>query len=253
MIKTYLSIFFLSLTILIVGCGKKDTTTTTENKTTTPKSNDELVKQGKDIFYGTSGVSSVTNLKCADCHSDGTNDANPLVKYHSNIKNANKRASTYLGKFKGDEVSKNAGGATVCWTTYLKYKDPMSPEQIASLNAYYEKVGGSEPAKDMVYTTIALPTQDKEKLKKDQDEMAKLTGDKTKGEEVYNNACKYCHSDDTKVKSVPSLFKDFDGNMKSITFMSRFGKKYMPFFSYESLSNQDLANVSAYIMGNQKK
>jgi hypothetical protein len=101
----------------------------------------------------------------------------------------------------------------------------MNAEQIAALNAYYEKVGGSEPAKDMIYTTIALPTPDKEKLKKDQEEIAKLTGDKTKGEEVYNNACKFCHADGTKIKSVPSLFRDFEGNQKSITYMSRFGKK----------------------------
>ena len=250
MIKLYLSVFILSSIILISGCGKKETTSNTDTKTTTTKSNDELAKLGKDLFYA---ASTVTNLKCADCHSDGTNDANPLVKFHSNIKNADKRTQTYLGKFKGDEVKNNAGGATVCWTTYLKYKDPMNAEQIAALNAYYEKVGGSEPAKDMVYTTIALPTPDKEKLKKDQEEIAKLTGDKTKGEEVYNNACKFCHADGTKIKSVPSLFRDFEGNQKSITYMSRFGKKYMPFFSYESLSNQDIANVAAYILANQEK
>lgn len=249
MIKLYLTIFFLSTAILIAGCGKKDTTTTTDNKTTTPKSNAELIKQGKEIFYA---ASMITNLKCADCHSDGTNEANPLTKYHSNVKGANKRTETYLGKFKGDEVKNNAGGATVCWSTYLKYKDPMTAEQISSLNAFYESVLGNEEVKNMVYTTVALPTPDKEKLKKDQEEIAKLTGDKVKGEEVYNNACKFCHADGTKVKSVPSLFRDFEGNAKSITFMSRFGKKYMPFFSYESLTNQDLADVSAYILANQK-
>jgi mono/diheme cytochrome c family protein len=249
MIKLYLSVFILSSVILISGCGKKETQTT-DTKTTTTKSAVELAKQGKDIFYA---ASTVTNLKCADCHSDGTNNANPLVKFHSDIKNANKRTQTYLGKFKGDEVKNNAGGATVCWTTYLKYKDSMTAEQIASLNAYYEQVGGSEPAKDMVYTTIALPAPDKEKLKKDQEEMTKLTGDKSKGEQLFNDACKYCHMDGTKVKSVPSLFRDFEGNTKSITFMSRFGKKYMPFYSYESLTNQDLVDISAYIMSSQEK
>lgn len=249
MIKLYLSVFILSSILLISGCGKKDTTTT-DTKTKTTKSATELAKQGKDLFYASSMV---TNLKCADCHSDGTNDNNPLVKFHSNIKNANKRTQTYLGKFKGEDVAKNAGGATVCWSTYIKSSSPLNEEQIASLNAYYEQVGGSEPAKDMVYTTIALPAPDKEKLKKDQEEIAKLTGDKAKGEEVYNNACKFCHVDGTKIKSVPSLFRDFEGNMKSITYMSRFGKKYMPFFSYESLSNQDIANVVAYILANQEK
>jgi len=249
MIKLYLSVFILSTILLISGCGKKDTTTT-NTKTTTSKSPEELAKLGKDLFYW---PSTVTNLKCADCHSDGTNDANPLVKFHSNIKNADKRTQTYLGKFKGEDVKKNAAGGTVCWEQYLKNKEPMTGEQIAGLNAYYEKVGGSEPAKDMVYTTIALPAPDKEKLKKDQEELAKLTGDKSKGEEVYNNACKFCHVDGTKIKSVPSLFRDFEGNLKSIAFMSRFGKKYMPFYSYESLSNQDIANVAAYILANQQK
>lgn len=252
MIKFYLSIFLLTFTVLIAGCGKKDNTTA-DSKTVT-KSADVLAKQGKDIFYGNTGVNSVTNLACAHCHSDGTNDAAfPLTKYHSNIKNADLRSQTYLGKFKGEDVKKTAGGATVCWEQYLKFKEPMTAEQIASLNAYYELVGKGEPVKDVVYTTIALPTQDKEKLKKDQEEIAKLTGDKTKGEEVFNGACKFCHGDGTKIKSVPSLFRDFDGNLKSITFMTRFGKKYMPFFSYESISNQDMANVVAYIMNNQQK
>ena len=251
MIKLYLSIFILSSIILISGCGKKDSTTTdTKNTTATTKSADVLAKQGKDIFYA---ASMVTNLKCADCHSDGTNDANPLVKFHSDVKNADKRTQTYLGKFKGEEVKNNAGGASVCWTIYLKNKDSMTPEQVASLNAYYESVGKGEPVKDAVYTTIALPTQDKEKLKKDQEEMSKLTGDKAKGEETYNNACKFCHADDTKIKNVPSLFSDYEGNMKSIAFMSRFGKKYMPFYSYEALTNQDIVNVSAYILANQTK
>ncbi len=250
MIKNYISIFFLSITILIVGCGKKNSTTTTDNKTTTPKSTDELAKAGKDLFYKASGV---TGLACAHCHSDGTNDAEPLVKYHTNIKNADLRTQTFLGKFKGEDVKKTAGGATVCWEQFLKNTDPLTPDQIASFNAYYELVGKGDPVKDAVYTTIALPTQDKEKLKKDQDEIAKLTGDKAKGEEVFNGACKFCHGENSKVKKVPSLFKDFDGNLKSITFMSRFGKKYMPFFSYEAISNQDMANVVAYIMNNQQK
>jgi mono/diheme cytochrome c family protein len=248
MVKTYLSLFILSV-ILISGCGKKDSSNS-DNKTTTPKSNIELVKQGKDIFYA---QSMVTNLKCADCHSDGTNDANPLTKYHSNIRGANKRTETYHGKFKGDEVKNTAGGATVCWTTYLKNKDSMTPEQIASLNAYYESVLWNEEVRNSVYTTIALPAPDKEKLKADQEEIAKLTGDKAKGEEVFKNACKFCHQDGTKIKSVPSLFRDFEGNLKSITFMTRFGKKYMPFYSYESITNQDIANLAAYILANQEK
>lgn len=248
MVKTYLSLFILSI-ILISGCGKKDTPGSDNNKTT-PKSNIELVKQGKDIFYA---PSMVTNLKCADCHSDGTNDSNPLTKYHSNIRGANKRTETYHGKFKGDEVKNNAGGATVCWTTYLKYKDAMTPEQIASLNAYYESVLWNEEVKNSVYTTIALPAPDKEKLKAEQVEIAKLRGDKAKGEELFKSACKFCHVDGTKIKSVPSLFRDFEGNLKSITFMTRFGKKYMPFYSYESITNQDIANLSAYILANQEK
>jgi len=250
MIKIYSSVLILSLVLLLSGCGKKDAPPTTDNKTTAPKSNMELVKLGKDLFYNSM---TATNLKCADCHSDGTNDANPLVKFHSNIRGADKRTSTYLGRFKGDDVKKNAAGATVCWEQYLKFKDPMNAEQIAALNAYYESVQWNEPAKDMIYTSTAVPQPDREKLKKDQEEILKMTGDKAKGEKLFNDACKFCHAEDTKIKNVPSLFKDFEGNPKSIAFMSRMGKKYMPFYSYEALSNQDLADIASYIMGNQGK
>lgn len=251
--KKFNSFFLiLSLIFFFTGCGKKsDVTTDKKPETnTTEKKQDskpdaELVKKGKEIFYA---PSKETGLKCADCHSDGTNDNNVFVKYHSSIKGATKRASVYNGMFKGPDVLKNGCGATVCWKEYLKYEKPLTDDEINALNAYYESVSKGDE-KPLTYTTIAVPNKDKAKLKEDQTKIASMTGDDAKGENLFKTACSFCHGDNSSVKKVPNLVKEKeDVNLKSIIYHVRLGSKYMPFFSYESISDQDLADICAFVL-----
>jgi mono/diheme cytochrome c family protein len=242
-------IFFFS------GCGKKNEVTTDkkpEGKTETnqtSKPDAELVKEGKDLFYT---ASKETGLKCADCHSDGTNDNIAFTKFHSSVLGAAKRTSVYNGMFKGADVSKNACGATVCWKTYLKYDTPLTDEQVKSLNAYYESVSKGNEKTELGYTTIAVPDKDKAKLKDDQAKIASLTGDVTKGETLFKDACSFCHGKNSTVKKVPSLAENKDVNLKSIIYQIRMGSKYMPFYTYESLSNQNVADICAFILKSDK-
>lgn len=242
-----LLILSLFVAVTLSGCGKKEEKTsdnTTTHKTETGTTTN-TGSAGKEIFYR---VSDVTGLKCADCHSDGTNDNITFTKYHSSIKGAHKRTSTYFGMFKGEDVLKNAGGAGICLARYLKIKEPFTPEEINALNDYYKSVSkGDEPA-ELVYTTIALPKPDKTKLKDDQTKIALLTADAVKGEKFFNDVCAFCHSDKSKIKHVPSLFKKFEGNFKSIIYNIRMGSKVMPFYSYESISNQDVADLTEFIL-----
>ena len=240
----------------MAGCNKKPDTTTTNsntNTTTTPttnKSKDELVKAGHDLYYKPSDKN---NIACADCHSDGTNDSKPLTKMFSSIKGAAKRTSAFLGTIKKEDIAKTATGATNCWTNYEKQKTPLTGDQIASLNAFYESVSkGDEPA-EIKYTSFALPTPDKARLAPEQDAILKMTGDVANGEKVFNNSCVFCHGDKSTVKDVDNLFDNFEGNAKSITFMTRIGKKSMPFFPVEKISNQEIADVSAWIIAKNKK
>lgn len=235
--KISTTIFFFGF---LIGCSENDKTDINT------LSDEELVVKGKELFYMNS---SHNEIACADCHSDGTNDENPLTKYFSNVKGANKRASTYLGRFTGEEVALNAGGATVCRNHYQLYKKEFSQVEIVALNSYFESLITSEEDLNVrEYTTIALPDRDKAALRIEQDKIMQLTGNIESGRELFKDACAFCHSPDSKVGKVPSLKDDFEGNIKGVVFMTRLGDGAMPFYSNEKLSDQQIADLSAFIM-----
>lgn len=256
-LKTFVNLFsVLFLVIIISSCGKEDKTAdekqkpveTTQNSETKVKET-EKTSPGKELFYM---KSSVNNIACADCHSDGTNSG-ALTKFFSNIQGANKRTSTYGGKFTGEEVLKNAGGATVCWESYERMKTPLTAEQINSLNEYYGSVATADSPTEIKYETIALPTRDKTKLKTEQKNIMALTGDPGRGSMEFNNACSSCHGDLAFVKKVPDIFDDYEGNVKSIIYNVRLGDSAMPFFVKDRLTDQMLANIAAFVMQQNKK
>lgn len=247
-----LLLLVLLVSITVVSCGKKEDknelTKNPKKESTSNSGSGSLVNKGKEIFYQTSNL---TGLKCADCHSDGTNADNSNTKYFSDIIGASKRSSVYSGMITGEDIKKKGAGSTVCWETYLKMGRPITPEEIDALNAYFESLKGD--VKDSKYTTIAIPVQNKAKLKEDQSKITGLTPDLKNGENKFKETCGFCHGGKT-VKHVPSLFdEDFDGNLKSIVYHIRFGAKFMPFYSYEKISDQDAADIAEYILKNKKK
>lgn len=249
-------LFVLSCSAILIlfsfyaGCNKeekqkpnaeKKSDSIKSDKTTTGSAD----SPGKQLFYMKSNQN---NIACADCHSDGTNSGKGLTKYFSGIAGAGNRVSSYHGRFTGEEVAKNAGGATVCWESYMKMKIPLTDEQIKSLNDYFDSISAKDSPSEMKYETIALPSKDKSKLKLEQSAIMKLTGDASKGETAFNNACGFCHGQNSTVKKIPDLFDEFEGNVKSITYNVRFGNGAMPFFKNSVLSEQEIADISAYIL-----
>ncbi len=241
------------ITAIAVSCNKEEKAPVTkdkvektepkkETKTTTETGNNSA---GKELFYK---KSSENNIACADCHSDGTNNSNPLTKYFTNIQGANKRTSTFNGLITGEEVIKTAGGATLCWENYEKMKTPLTAEQIKSLNDYYASVETPNSPAEIKYETIALPKKDKVKLKDEQKKIMELSGDPVKGEQSFKNTCGFCHGENSTVKKVPGILEDFDGNIKSIVYNVRLGNGPMPFFHAPSLTDQEIADISAYVM-----
>ncbi len=240
--------FYLLLSAVLVlnltSCSKNNDKT--ESKTEV-KSGDELTAKGKELFYTPSNL---TGLKCADCHFDGTNKENLNTKYFADVIGAHKRQSVFAGTIKGEEVKSTASGTTVCWETFVKMGRQISPAEINAFNAYFESLKGE--SKNLNYTTIALPKPDKSRLKEDQTKIAGLTPDIKNGERIFKETCGFCHGGKT-VKHVPSLFEDFEGNLKSIVYHIRMGAKFMPFYPYEIISDQEIADISEYILKNQKK
>jgi mono/diheme cytochrome c family protein len=241
--KIILAIILISF--IVSSCSKKEEKT--EIGKDKKKESVDLVSTGKAIFNETSNL---TGLKCSDCHSDGTNSNNLNTKYFSDVIGASKRSSVYCGTITGDDVKKKGAGSTICWETYLKMGRPITADEINALNSYFESLKGD--VKESKYTCLVLPVQDKAKLKDDQVKIAGMTANIQNGENKFKETCNFCHGSKT-IKHIPSLFEDFDGNLKSIVFHIRFGAKFMPFYCYERLSDQDVADISEYILKNQKK
>lgn len=253
--KTVVSAVSLPVVALILAfssCGEKkeETASKTEKQPAVKTETAEKTSNspGKDLFYA---KSKENNIACADCHGDGSNSANTLTKFFTKVNGADKRESTFLGKFKGPDVAANAGGATYCYATYMKMKTPLTAEQISALNSYYSSL--PDPAGAQAYKTIALPEKDKSKLKAAQQKIMALTADAAAGEKKFNEACGLCHGDKATVKKVPDIFDEFEGNVKSITYNVRFGDGAMPFFHEDGLSDQDLADIAAYILKKNQK
>ncbi len=235
-------LFAVIFTVFLTSCSKKEKP---EVQNETKSAPGELSNKGKELFYK---VSEKTGLKCADCHFDGSDSASMLVRTNADIFNADKRKSVYNGMFSGDDVAKNAGGATFCWKKFIGDETPLTQEQISSLNAYYEFTGKNKPAEEFKYTSIGVPKPDKIKLKEDQTAIASLTGDKTKGQELFRQFCSSCHRKDSPVKDVPNIANNKDVNLKAIAYHIRLGSKHMPFFPYEAITNQGIADLSAFLL-----
>lgn len=248
-------IFFLFLSVLLISCGKEDVKDVKSESDSKPKKENAETKSGsaetkqsspgRELFYA---KSKENNIACADCHGDGSNTSSAMTKYFSNVAGADKRTSTYHGKFTGAEVAAHAGGATVCWEAYMKMKTPLTPEQITALNQYYASLPSADVQAEVKYETIALPKPDKAKLKIAQKNVMSLTGNASDGEKKFNDACGICHGQNKTVRKTPDIFDDFDGNVKSITYNVRFGDGAMPFYKEKDLSDQDVADIAAYIL-----
>jgi mono/diheme cytochrome c family protein len=240
-------LFILFLTILIISCGKRsEDDQITETDTVSEKTTETIAESpGRTIFYMKSDEN---NIACADCHSDGTNTDRPLTKYFSDIIGANRRDSTYHGMFIGEEVETTAGGATICWEAYLRKKTKLTGEEIAQLNEFYSSLAPDIPSAVKEYETIALPVRDKRKLRDEQKEVAALKGDPVNGEKLFNDGCTFCHGINSEVKKVPDILDDFEGNVRSVTYMVRLGDAAMPFFHKGVLSDQEIADIAAYLM-----
>lgn len=241
------SLLFLFSAIIYSGCTEStDKKSSEDNKTSGEQttSGSELSAKGKEIFYA---ISTETGLKCADCHGDGSNTDVTLTKYFSSVNGVPKRTSTYHGMITGEEVKKTAGGSTICWERYLGYKDELTADQINALNAYFEQIATPNDPTEVVYKTLALPKPDKEKFKLQRDEIMALKGDAANGEKLFKNACSSCHSGDTKVKDVPNL-QEYEGDVRGVAYKVCLGDEYMPFFRDDKISNQDIADISEFIM-----
>ena len=76
-------------------------------------------------------------------------------------------------------------------------------------------------------------------------DIADLTGDAAAGAEIYAASCSGCHAEDGTGASGPSLVEETPSKEETIEVVFS-GEGDMPAFS-ESLSDQDIADVTAFV------
>jgi len=215
-----------------------------------------LALAGQKIFYSTT----YGNIKvaCASCHSDGqpaTKDSR-LRAGHTLVGIAS-RTSTWNGTFKGSALSKNAYGATMCALMYQHKGDELATAipkaDIDALNAYFDAIKNNSGAitnnlKIAWVTKPALNEEDKideKAAKAAAKKILVLPGDPVAGKSGFIRSCQYCH--ELKGNKIgPELSMEMNDPLVAAQSV-RCGSGAMPFYTNDLLSDQQIADIIAYI------
>jgi mono/diheme cytochrome c family protein len=211
---------------------------------------------GQKIFYSTK-YGAIKDA-CASCHSDGqppTKDTR--LRAGHTLAGVTRRTSTWNGAFTGDALQKNAFGATMCAVMYLHKGDAiatvMPKADIEALNAYFEAIksspgGISTNLKIQWVTKPAAHEEDKFDTKAANaaaKAIMNLPGDPAAGKNTFTRSCAFCH--DLKEKQVGPSLSESMKDARLATRSVRCGSGAMPFYGKDIFSDQQIADVIAYI------
>lgn len=218
--------------LLLAGCGP------------TP-----AVSYGEQLFNDPQFAGSKFNQwSCATCHATRTGDARVLPG--STLVNAVNRPSYFGGR-----EPRLIDAAGFCYQYFMRAAGPLKPDDPRSraLYEYLASVASAEPAPALPMT-IVLANADVPR------------GDSKRGEAVYKAACQVCHGEKTTGRGrnsplaslLPNIADDyaklFPGVPAGLVFIEkiRHGQFFgvggnMPFFSRESLSDEDVGALLSYL------
>ncbi len=221
----------------------------------------EKTQMGRELFYdpsfgGTLDPTKVSGLSCADCHADFDEAANPDGRIRSghSIVGVPHRGEAKGGMIKGDDFRRAAGGGGFCYEHFLqrvpgnKVNPTAIPEEQAeAVMAYFEHVSGDNTGPQFQITML-----DKEAASAAADKIMEMKGDSQKGWKLYSRACNVCHPTAQKAGIGSRLVrkrppKDLEKQKHKIAFYVRKGGFIMPFFAEDRLSDQDVADIVAFI------
>lgn len=218
------------LVLLLSGCAQRAST------------------YGEQLFNDPSFAGSQFNAwSCATCHSVW--DQDPRMVSGGNLAGVTKRPSWFGGR-----ELRLIDAASFCYVYFMRGPGPLSPDEPRS-RALYEYLDSLKPGPTTaVPMTLVLTAADVPR------------GDKTRGEAVYQAACRECHGDTntgrgqnsvlaSKLPNVASEYPTlFPGESPAVVFVEkiRHGQFFqvggnMPFFSKEALSDEDLGALLTYL------
>lgn len=218
------------------------------------------VRRGREIFYDVNY--GTTGLACANCHADFDDVKFPddKIRPGHNLVGAHQRKIAWYGRFRGDALSRTAGGAGLCVVMYQRKTgartpfDALSVEDAEALMAYFEFISEGIEVEKLTSQPFVLPWEDESKRREKLDSLNKrilnLQGNPENGEIIYQKACDQCHSEDVAIG--PPLFA-VKITPEKIIEMVRAGspsasKTPMPFFTSDKLTDQQIADLIAFFM-----
>ncbi|GEM_PF-460256 len=210
---------------------------------------EQLADRGQQIFRDRNFGN--MEIACVDCHADfdeALADDDRIRPGHS-ILGAHQRVETWNGEFSGDGLRRTAAGAAKCAYYFQErgtsVEDALSPEEAEALMAFYAYISPGDEAPRLDWQAVTWPGDpdfDPETFEAEIEEIEKLRGDRRRGEELFSRACAPCH--DTGIGPATRLLKRKSDQVPQTV---RAGEGFMPFFSRDKLSDQDVADIQAFV------
>ncbi len=237
--------------LLLACCTSKSDDEAQIERFASGEGDQQLAEQGYALFrnreFGTHSVA------CADCHPDYIDSINTQRIYpgHS-VLGAAARYSSWYGEFSGDAMQRYAAGASKCALIYQKrgtgLDDALSESESKQLTAFFRYISTGKENRNISWQALSYPGDPN--YKRDSilayvDSLNTLKGNAERGKDRYAKACLHCHSDGSRIAQ--SDARALRRYTNRIFFYVRAGKGLMPFFSYDKLSNQDVADIKEWI------
>lgn len=221
----------------------------------------EKAQMGRELFSdpsfgGTLDPAKASGMSCSDCHADFDEATTPdgRIRAGHSIVGVPHRAEAKGGMITAEMFARTAGGGGFCYQHFLQKipsnkVDPTAiPEdQAAALMAYFEYVSGDNKGPEFQISIL-----DKDAASAAAEKIIAMEGDARRGWKLYGQACNVCHPTAKKSGIGSQLVKrrpprDLEKRKHQIAAYVRKGGFIMPHFAEDRLSDQDIADIVAFI------
>ena len=216
---------------------------------------------GRELFHdptfkGTIEPAKATGLTCANCHADFDETAQPdgIIRAGHSVVGVPHRGEVKSWMIKDADFARAVGGGGFCYEHFLQRvsRDKVNPtaipaEHAEALMAYFETISGDNKGPE--FEVVML---DKDAEKQAGEKIAAMSGDASKGWQLFGRACVVCHPTVKKAGIGPQIVRprvprNIDGTMARWAGKIRSGGALMPFYATDILSDQDIADIIAFL------
>ena len=197
-----------------------------------------------------------TGLSCASCHADFDDKANPdgVIRAGHSVVGVPHRGEAKGGMIKEADFARAAGGGGFCYQHFLQRipgseVDPTAipAEHAEALMAYFEAISGDNKGPEFEIAML-----DPNAKKAAGEKLAAMSGDAEKGWQLFGRACVTCHPTPYKSGIGSQLIRgraprNIDTAMVRWASIIRGGGSLMPFYAPDILSDQDVADILAFL------